>query len=277
MCTDMSHSYPNGRWSSSASPAYGATDSYLFNPTTALLPIESTTQWGTPTQPSDISELFIRFLKGELQALPWSDDPVTPETDLIINSLVALNEKNRWTLASQPAVNAIPSSDPILGWGNAGGVCYQKAFVEMFVPSSQFENLRRKIEGGRNATYMATNAKEEFKQSYHADACECNVVTWGEFPGDDGEKKTVSPTVVEVSSFKTWAQESWDVWAQWAETMARLQKHESAKFLTEMRDDVWLINVIWHDYKGMAEACEKSKKGEETEYKGLWECLLERE
>lgn len=275
--------YPNGRWSSSASPAYGATDSYLFAPSSSLLPITSTSTWGTPTTPSDISTLFIAFLHGSLPSLPWSDESVTSETSLIISHLISLNKKNWWTLASQPAVNAVPSSDPVLGWGNEGGLCYQKAFVEMFVPAAQFAALQKCIDGTRNATYMATNARGEFKMSYHADACECNVVTWGVFPegspegspDGEGREKTVSPTVVEVESFRTWAVEAWGVWGQWAETMERLQKWESARFLKEMRESVWLVNVIWHDYKGMAQAGEARRRGEESEYKGLWQVLLE--
>jgi methylenetetrahydrofolate reductase (NADPH) len=104
--------------------AFGSNDTYgltLHTPPEIGLRI-----WKRPTSPADISTLFTRYVKGDLPAIPWSEDPLAPETVTIQKYLIALNESGRWTVGSQPAVNSIASGDEIFGWGPKGGYIFQK-------------------------------------------------------------------------------------------------------------------------------------------------------
>jgi methylenetetrahydrofolate reductase (NADPH) len=57
-----------------------------------------------------------------------------------------------------------------------------KAFVEFFLPTADWERLRRKLSDLDDVTYYAGNADGEFMCS---DARAVNVVTWGVFPGKE--------------------------------------------------------------------------------------------
>src|ERR1700743_3159119 len=63
--------------------------------------------WGYPVDPSDISKIFQRHVCGELNAMPWSEETLNPETMSIKDELCKLIGKGWWTVASQPAVNGI--------------------------------------------------------------------------------------------------------------------------------------------------------------------------
>lgn len=208
-----------------------------------------------------------------MEALPWSDEPITEETQLIKHDLVALNKRGWWTVASQPAVNGIRSSDPVLGWGPPGGWCFQKAFVEMFVPAKDFQRLRDVLDETEEVSFLAQSATGEFVRKGGNDAePRTDAVTWGVFPG----KEIVSPTIVEEESFRSWAGEAWGVWGEWAAVMdRRAEAAESRKYLEWCGQDGWLVNVIWHDFVGMCKSRdEKTKDDEEWRgYKGLWEAL----
>lgn len=66
-------------------------------------------------------------MTGSLPSSPWSEEGLSPETEIIRDQLLALNEKGWWTVASQPAVNACPSGDEVFGWGpRSGGWVWQK-------------------------------------------------------------------------------------------------------------------------------------------------------
>lgn len=58
--------------------------------------------------------------------LPWNDDPLAPETNLLKNELEKVNRRGVLTINSQPSINGKPSSDPITGWGPPGGYVFQK-------------------------------------------------------------------------------------------------------------------------------------------------------
>ena len=61
-----------------------------------------------------------------MTSLPWSDDELAPETTLLSAQLAHINKYGVLTINSQPAVNAKPSTDPVVGWGSKGGYVYQK-------------------------------------------------------------------------------------------------------------------------------------------------------
>jgi hypothetical protein len=83
--------------------------------------------------------LFAAFCRGELAALPWSDEAPAAETSVISEHLSRLNELGFLTINSQPAVNGIPSSDTVHGWGPGNGFVYQK--VRLFSLFRKFLRL----------------------------------------------------------------------------------------------------------------------------------------
>ncbi|PVH93392.1 methylenetetrahydrofolate reduct [Periconia macrospinosa] len=240
--------FPNGRWGDARSPAFGEIDGY--GPTLHVSTGQALKLWGTPLSKSDISLLFRKHIEGTLPALPWSEQGLSPETSTIATHLLALNDKGWWTVASQPAVNGVPSTDPVFGWGPPNGFVFQKPFVEFFIPSSDWATLLPRLQSHEQITYFASNAKGEFRASNeHA----VNPVTWGTFKG----KEIVTPTIIEAVSFRSWCEEAWSIWREWRRIYPIRSK--SSQVVRECGEDVWLVNVIWGDF---------------LEGDGLWEVLL---
>jgi methylenetetrahydrofolate reductase (NADPH) len=249
--------YPNGRWGDARSPAYGEIDGYgvsLHVSVTQALDL-----WGTPRTKEDINAVFIRHLKGELGAIPWSEEGFSAETATIKGPLLELNSKGWWTLASQPAVNGIRSTDPTFGWGPSNGFVFQKAFVEFFLPAADWKVLFEKLsrpEMKDAICFYATNADGDSTSSdVNSDGGavaaaglplvrepSTNAVTWGVFPG----KEIVTPTIIEEVSFRAWSEEAFGIWAEWAKVYGK--GSETQILLEQLRADVWLVNVIHNDY-----------------------------
>jgi methylenetetrahydrofolate reductase (NADPH) len=82
--------------------------------------------WGYPVTAGDVSNLFKSHISGELDALPWSEEGLNAETNTIRDQLLRLNGKGWWSVASQPAVNGVKSTDPVFGWGPKNGFVFQK-------------------------------------------------------------------------------------------------------------------------------------------------------
>jgi methylenetetrahydrofolate reductase (NADPH) len=241
--------FPNGRWGDARSPAYGEIDGYgvsLHMSVTSAIKL-----WGHPVSVEDITSLFIRHLEGSLSAIPWSEEALNPETNSIKEQLLAVNKRGWWTVASQPAVNGLPSSDPIFGWGPRNGFVFQKAFVELFIPSSTWEELHKKLASSSEVSFYAGNAKGDFMSS---DGHGTNAVTWGAFPG----KEITTPTIIEEVSFKAWCEEAFGIWGEWQRVYP--PRSASAKLIHEVGQDVWLVNIIHHAY---------------VEKEALWELLTQ--
>jgi len=257
--------YPNGRWGDARSPAYGEIDGYgvsLHMSVTSAIKL-----WGYPSSKSDITDIFLKHIEGRVSAIPWSEEGLNEETSTIKSQLLDLNKKGWWTVASQPAVNGVKSSDRIFGWGPKNGFVFQKAFVELFIPSSDFTVLLEKLgrpEIAEETSFYASNAKGEFISSSSANgggSNSTNAVTWGAFPG----KEIITPTIIEEVSFRAWAEEAFGIWAEWGRVYTAPRGDKDAKgrksreVIEEVRGDVWLVNVIHHGY---------------VEQEGLWELLL---
>jgi methylenetetrahydrofolate reductase (NADPH) len=239
--------FPNGRWGDARSPAFGEIDGY--GPTLHVSTPQALKLWGYPVDTTDISALFRRHLQGELEALPWSEQGLSPETSTIAKQLLALNAKGWWTVASQPAVNGVRSTDPVFGWGPKNGYVFQKPFVEFFLPASEFQALKLRLDAHEQVTYFAGNAAGDFEASADDGV---NPVTWGTFTG----KEIVTPTIIEAVSFRSWLEEAFSIWREWQRVYAT--KSQSGELLRKTREGVWLVNVIWGDY---------------VEGEGLWEFL----
>jgi methylenetetrahydrofolate reductase (NADPH) len=239
--------FPNGRWGDARSPAFGEIDGY--GPTLHVSTPQALKLWGFPVENDDISKLFKRHVEGTLEALPWSEQGLSPETNTIAKQLLALNSKGWWTVASQPAVNGVKSTDPIFGWGPKNGYVFQKPFVEFFIPSAAFAELKPRLDAHEQITYFAGNAAGDFEASQEDGV---NPVTWGTFAG----KEIVTPTIIEAVSFKSWLEEAFSIWREWQRIYQ--PRSETSKLLSSVRQDVWLVNVIWGDF---------------VEGHGLWEFL----
>ena len=149
--------FPNGRFGDAKSPAFGQTD--LWDSGLGVSPNEGIKRWGRPRTPTDVTSIFLAYLGGRVQTTPWSDGPLDRESVPILSHLNKLNERSWWTVGSQPAVDAAPSSDETYGWGPRGGYVFQKAFVEFFATKEEVQQLVEKIakRGRGQVTYFAAN------------------------------------------------------------------------------------------------------------------------
>jgi len=229
--------FPNGRWGDARSPAYGEIDGYgvsLHVSIPAALKL-----WDRPTTRADITTLFERHVRGDLEAIPWSEEPLNEETATIREELAAVIRKGWWTVASQPAINCVPSEDAIFGWGPKSGFVFQKAFVEFFIPKEDWARLKPLFEENGEMDFFACNAEGDFEAS---DPEGVNPVTWGAFTG----KEIVSPTIIESVSFRAWSEEAFGIWSEWM--MVYKPGSATARFLAQTKKDLWLVNVIHHAF-----------------------------
>lgn len=259
--------FPNGRFGDSRSPAYGEIDGYGVSLHMSVT--QAVRLWGYPATKQDINDMFVKHVRGELSALPWSEEELLAESSTITPHLAALNSKGWWTVASQPAVNSTRSNDKTFGWGPANGFVFQKAFLEFFISSVDWQMLKEKLTqlGVREfVCYYAGNAKGDFLSSDNAGTAAAaanttissnsstNAVTWGVFPG----KEIVTPTIIEEVSFRAWSEEAFGIWDEWSRVYGK--GSDSAKLLSGIRDDYWLVNVIHHDF---------------VDQQALWDVLLD--
>ncbi|XP_077787141.1 methylenetetrahydrofolate reductase (NADPH)-like isoform X2 [Podarcis muralis] len=172
--------------------------------------------WGEElTSEESVFEVFRCYIAGEpnkeghkVTCLPWNDEPLAPETNLMKEELAKVNRRGILTINSQPNINGKPSTDPIVGWGPDGGYVFQKG-----------ENI--------------TNAHE----------MQPNAVTWGIFPG----REIIQPTVVDPVSFMYWKDEAFALWIeQWAKLYE--EESPSRMILQYMHDNYYLVNLVDNDF-----------------------------
>lgn len=200
--------FPNGRWGDSRSPAFGELDAYGIGLTGTNE--QNRKKWGEPKSIQDVSAVFLKYLHKELDALPWSEAPLSGEADEIIADLVDLNSRGLITINSQPAVGGVKSNHPVYGWGPANGFVYQKAYLELFVSPDVYPELISRIEENPYLTYYAVTKSGSLTTNTPSEGP--NAVTWGVFPG----KEIVQPTIVESISFLAWKDEAFRLGTDWA-------------------------------------------------------------
>ncbi|KAH0559658.1 hypothetical protein GP486_003823 [Trichoglossum hirsutum] len=244
--------YPNGRWGDARSPAYGEIDGYGVSLHVSIS--QAIKLWGYPTKREEITDIFLKHLAGELEAIPWSEEGLNEETADIQSELLQLNGRGWWTVASQPAVNGVRSDNMVFGWGPKNGFVFQKPFVEFFIPASDWKHLRQRLTADKDITFYAGNSRGDF-DSNNADVVDS--VTWGVFPGKEYRYRIVTPTIIEDMSFKAWLEEAFSIWGEWQRVYT--PRSPTARLLQEVREDLWLVNVIHHAY---------------VEKDALWELLL---
>lgn len=176
--------FPNGRFGDARSPAFGDIDGY--GPSLHMSHEQAIDLWGFPAEPADINDLFVKHVGGKLSAIPWSEEGLTEESQIIHDQLVMLNKKGWWTVASQPAVNGARSDSRTFGWGPQGGFVFQKAFVEFFISPGDWRRLEMGLRGSKAMiSFYASNKNGDYVSSMLANNSAMNAVTWGVFPGKE--------------------------------------------------------------------------------------------
>ena len=246
--------FPNGRFGNSRSPAYGEIDGY--GPSLHVDNARALELWGYPVEAKDITQLFVRHIRCEIDVMPWSDQGLSSETSLIQEELLQLNEKGYWTVASQPAGNCIKSTDKMFGWGPPGGLVFQKAFIEFFVSDEEWKHkLKKKLDSigddvvsyyEGNCHSMATNGNAVLKElpnfSTNLAPDSSNAVTWGVFPN----REILQSTIIEEESFLVWKDEAFSIWKEWQRLYH--PKSPTSKLLQHIHDTYHLVSVVHHGF-----------------------------
>ena len=237
--------YPNGRWGDSRSPAFGFSYPMERYPLYTLKQQESLIKkWGTPTSIEDIEEVFVKFLKHEIDRLPWYEEIVDKETLIIQNLLQNMNRKGLLTLNSQPQVNGLPSSNPGVGWGptKPEGYIYQRAYIEFFSPQNKVEDIIEELSKNPTISYVATDIQGSLKTNIPEGTT--IAATWGVFPN----REVVQPTIVDRDVFYNWwSKEAFNVWLnEWGSLYEK--DSESYNLLKSIHDTYYLFMVVENDY-----------------------------
>jgi len=237
--TEAWDDFPNGRWGDSRSPAYGELDGYGM--ALKYSKADCMSEWKTPKDIQEMCDLFVRYIKGEVKFLPWSDSELSLESGVIKDGLVSLNEHGFLTINSQPSIDGIPSNDRVFGWGPKNGFIYQKAYLEFFVSPEVLAQLIAKIEKYPYITYYAVNKQGNLRTNTSSDST--TAVTWGVFPGQE----IIQPTIVEAQSFMAWKDEAFGLWKIWATIYD--EGSEAARTVGEIAEKWYLVNVVDNDYR----------------------------
>ena len=240
--TQSWNDFPNGRWGDSSSPAFGdLSEYYMF--TSKSNEKDRRKMWFREIKSlDDVSSIFIDYLEGRITMLPWVDDTLGAESERLVRQLSNLNKRGLFTINSQPAVNGVPSEDPVFGWGGPHGYIYQKAYVEFFIAEKNMPLLVKALEKYPRMLYHAMSSKSDGKVFTNAQEDHVTAVTWGVFPG----KEIVQPTVVDPRAFKVWKDEAYELWNSWV----NLYEAESTSraILEEFVSGSYLVNIVDNNY-----------------------------
>lgn len=232
--------FPNGRWGDSRSPAFGGLDEYGIG-------LKGTNEhnrklWGEPKSLKEISDLFVGYMKGKVESLPWSEAPINEEANVLVDDLVDLNSRGIFTINSQPAVDGAKSNHPIYGWGPPNGYVYQKQYLEVLVPPELIQTVIDRMDKDEDITYYAVNSSGELKSNFGQDGGP-NAVTWGVFPG----KEIVQPTIVETVSFLAWRDEFYHLGQEWSKCYE--ENSESRRLIKDISENWYLVNIVHNDFR----------------------------
>lgn len=243
--------FPNGRWGNSSAASFNElNDYYLFYLKSTASKDDLLKQWGTElTCEQDVFNVFKNYISGEtnkagvkVTKVPWNDDELSPETSLITDRLVRINERGVLTINSQPNVNGVPSSDHKVGWGAPNGYIYQKAYLEFFTSEKNIQALKKILPEYPLVNYHIIN------QTGAGDYTNCDqnepiAVTWGVFPG----KEIIQPTVVDPIAFTVWKDEAFGLWEKsWGALYP--EGSPSREIIQNIHDNYSLVNLVDHEY-----------------------------
>jgi methylenetetrahydrofolate reductase (NADPH) len=202
--------------------------------------------YGELASVSDVVNVFVRFQRGEVKRLPWSESAeLQQETTVISSPLVWLNRQGLLTINSQPRVNAAPSSDVTFGWGAPGGYVYQKAYIEFFAPAAVVDALFAAAPSYPSLLVHAVRAGSDDVRASATKPTGPVAVTWGVFPNQE----IIQPTVFDPTSFVVWKDEAFSVWTQvWSEVYPK--SSPSRAVLEEIHDSYSLVTMVDNDFVG---------------------------
>ncbi|XP_018025949.1 methylenetetrahydrofolate reductase-like [Hyalella azteca] len=244
--------FPNGRWGSSESPAFGELkDYYLFYLKSKSSRDELLSMWGESiSSEEDVWRVFHAYITGTpawegakvVTKVPWNDDELSAETCQLRDKLAHFNLRGVLSINSQPNVNGASSTDPVVGWGMPGGYVYQKAYLEFFTSRENAAALKQVLPLFPRVNYHILN------RDGSEDTTNCHrhrplAVTWGVFPGTE----IIQPTVVDSVSFKAWKDEAFTLWeVQWGKLYD--EKSESRAVISHIANNYCLVNLVDNNY-----------------------------
>eukprot|EP00472_Partenskyella_glossopodia_P006064 CAMPEP_0197514996 /NCGR_PEP_ID=MMETSP1318-20131121/261_1 /TAXON_ID=552666 /ORGANISM="Partenskyella glossopodia, Strain RCC365" /LENGTH=635 /DNA_ID=CAMNT_0043063239 /DNA_START=81 /DNA_END=1988 /DNA_ORIENTATION=+ len=237
--------FPNGRWGDSQSPAYGDLYDYHLMGLKSASVRDRRRMWGEEVKSEDcVFNKFTEYIEGKISRLPWCETGILLETVPLKKSLLRVNQAGFLTINSQPRVNGARSDDKIVGWGEANGYVYQKAYIEFFASPERIKSVVALCERDeyKTVSYHAVNLKGDQLSNYETKTA-VNAVTWGVFPG----REIIQPTVVDMGSFRVWKDEAFALWAtQW---MSIYQKgSRSRAVLQGIHENYYLCNIVENDF-----------------------------
>jgi len=154
--------FPNGRWGDSRSPAFGDLTDYHLSALHAIKSVDRKKTWGEELKTEeDVYHVFLQYCTGEIPILPWCDNSLAHETELIKDELILLNKNGFLSINSQPRINGVSSTDEKVGWGPKGGYIYQKAYVEFFTSPTNLKIFMETIKDFSSLTFHAVNHQGE--------------------------------------------------------------------------------------------------------------------
>jgi len=102
----------------------------------------------------------------------------------------------------------VDSSHDVFGWGEAGGIVYQKAYLELFCSRDRLMALISAISPLKKRIHLHATSCGEDADIFTIGTRSVTTLTWGVFPG----REIMSPTIFEPQTFYVWAQEANELW-----------------------------------------------------------------
>merc|ERR1719238_538499 len=228
--------YPDGR--------FGQRDTDMFTSISPTKPSEDVAkklsdEWCFSDE-AGLGELFAQFLApgSAVTQLPWCAEKPGLEMVAIRNQLQEMCRAGMLTINSQARVNGALSTDLVYGWGPAGGVVYQKAYVEFFCSPTMLKKLKDHFLKKKDVDWMAISKSGDMQSSPNTTG-PVTAVTWGVFPG----REIQQPTVVDAASFKAWKDEAFALWDMFQEVNA-----DTSAIVSNVADTWYLVNVVDNNF-----------------------------
>mmetsp|Transcript_5509 Transcript_5509/g.8141 ORF Transcript_5509/g.8141 Transcript_5509/m.8141 type:complete len:593 (-) Transcript_5509:3-1781(-) len=234
--------FPNGRWGASDSPAFGLLSDYNLTGMFASSKKKRTKMWGDSIgKLEDIYNVFVKFLKNEIDSIPWCHLAPNAETNQIVKELISLNSQGVLTINSQPAVNGVASDDTLHGWGPKNGFIYQKAYLEFFCSSETVDKLLKAVNDFPFLQIIGRNKSGKCVRNY-GETEKPTAVTWGVFPHGEIQQ----PTIVDDGAFKVWTEEAFQLWEhRWGS----LYSDDTSKSVFDNLSNNWfLVTIVDNNY-----------------------------
>merc|ERR1719375_949044 len=231
--------FPDGR--------FGQKDMDMFKPPSPAKPSEDVAkklsdEWSFSDE-AGLAELFVKFLTpgDAVSQLPWCAEKPGLEMVGIRSQLIEMCRAGMLTINSQARVNGALSTDVVYGWGPAGGVVYQKAYVEFFCSPATLKKLKDHFQKKKDVDWMAISKSGDMQTSPNTSG-PVTAVTWGVFPGQEIQQ----PTVVDAASFSAWKDEAFALWDMFQEVNAENEKQE--QIISNIKDSWYLVNVVDNNF-----------------------------